>query len=259
MIRNILFLATSYSALSLNGVKDSEDKREGRIINGREARPFAYPFTVSLQQNGKHFCGGTLLDKETVLTAAHCTDEYPNDVLTVNIKRHDLSLDPTEEGGQSIKVSRQTRHPGYDDDTLVNDIAIWKLENPIAVPVSFVTLDDGNFANQVDMPAEATGWGRINSYNNESPSRLQHTILPIYNNQQCSKGYDSEISPETQVCAGYSEGVSAVCNGDSGGPLFITQGNNAIQIGVASFVGSEECLVAEVPSVRYFTLLYIIY
>ncbi|KXN66303.1 trypsin-like serine protease [Conidiobolus coronatus NRRL 28638] len=204
---------------------------------------------VSLQQNGQHFCGGSLLDSSTILTAAHCTDEHPIDVLTVNVKRHDLSLNPTEEGGQSIKVTRQTRHPGYDDDTLLNDIAIWKLDSPITVPVSFVTLDDGSFANQVDMPAEAIGWGRIDPSNNKTPSRLQHTILPIYDNQQCSEGYGSEISPEAQVCAGYVEGVSSVCNGDSGGPLFVTQGNSAIQIGVASFVGSDECLVAEIPSV----------
>lgn len=44
-----------------------------RIVGGTPAADGAYPFLVSLSNNGKHFCGGALLNANTVLTAAHCT------------------------------------------------------------------------------------------------------------------------------------------------------------------------------------------
>ncbi|KXN66304.1 trypsin-like serine protease, partial [Conidiobolus coronatus NRRL 28638] len=159
MLNNFIILSTAILALKANVAKDSGDEREGRIINGREARPFSFPFVVSLQENGRHFCGGSLLDDRTVLTAAHCTDEYPDNVITVNIRRHDLKKSSTDEGGQSIKITRQTRHPEYDEEETNNDIAIWKLASPLTVPVSYVTIDDGQFADQVDLPAETIGWG----------------------------------------------------------------------------------------------------
>jgi secreted trypsin-like serine protease len=195
------------------------------------------------------------LDSRTVLTAAHCTDEYPDNTITVNVRRHDLRKSSTEEGGQSIKITRQTRHPEYDDVEINNDVAIWKLASPVTIPVNYVTLDDGNFVEQIDLPAEAIGWGRINPNNDISASRLQHTVLPIYDNQQCSEGYGYEIYPDSQVCAGYSEGISSTCEGDSGGPLFVNQGGRTIQIGITSFGKSLQCLDTGAPTV---SILYII-
>lgn len=43
-----------------------------RIIGGDEAVPHSYPFVVGLVINENAFCGGTLLTKNYVLTAAHC-------------------------------------------------------------------------------------------------------------------------------------------------------------------------------------------
>jgi secreted trypsin-like serine protease len=199
------------------------------------------------------------LDSRTVLTAAHCTDEYPDNTITVNVRRHDLRKPSTEEGGQSIKITRQTSHPKFDYGAKLNDIAIWKLVSPITVPVSYVTLDDGEFADQVELPAEAIGWGRVNPNNNVSASRLQHTVLPIYDNQQCSEGHEEEIQPDSKVCAGYSEGISSTCQGDSGGPLFIIQGGRTIQIGITSFGKSFQCVDTDAPtvSIMYTILNYI--
>jgi secreted trypsin-like serine protease len=42
------------------------------IVGGEPAPAGAFPFIVSLQKSGSHFCGGSLLNANTVVTAAHC-------------------------------------------------------------------------------------------------------------------------------------------------------------------------------------------
>ena len=48
-----------------------------RIVGGRPAKDGEFPWQVSLQTKNEndtymHFCGGTILSKYTILTAAHC-------------------------------------------------------------------------------------------------------------------------------------------------------------------------------------------
>ena len=54
-----------------NWAQDSD-----KIVGGIEARPHSWPFIASIQTNSNHyaFCGGTIIDSKTVLTAAHCCD-----------------------------------------------------------------------------------------------------------------------------------------------------------------------------------------
>lgn len=44
------------------------------IVGGVEASAGEFPYIVSLQRSGSHFCGGTLIAPDVVLTAAHCSD-----------------------------------------------------------------------------------------------------------------------------------------------------------------------------------------
>ena len=43
-----------------------------RVVNGNNAAPNSWPWQVSLRFNNNHFCGGSLIGKDLVLTAAHC-------------------------------------------------------------------------------------------------------------------------------------------------------------------------------------------
>lgn len=51
---------------------NDENLVEGRVVNGRVAGRGEFPWTVALMQNGRQFCGGSLVDADHVLTAAHC-------------------------------------------------------------------------------------------------------------------------------------------------------------------------------------------
>lgn len=64
------------------------------IVGGKPVNPpFKYPWLVTLQEKNIHFCGGSLLDSSTVLTAAHCSTGITDEImlnLTVLAHRHDL-------------------------------------------------------------------------------------------------------------------------------------------------------------------------
>ena len=55
-----------------------EDKIGVKIVGGKESVPNKYPFAAVLTtKSGGHFCGGTLITRRHVVTAAHCFRAKP--------------------------------------------------------------------------------------------------------------------------------------------------------------------------------------
>ncbi|KAI9298561.1 extracellular trypsin protease [Neoconidiobolus thromboides FSU 785] len=235
-----------YSLFLIAGVVSGQDQR---IINGQESVPFSHPFVVSLQRSGSHFCGGSILDRNTIITAAHCSQTTPSSV-TVNVHRHDLRKTAASENGASLLVKSINSHPQYSSNTLTYDVSVWKLAAPIPsnIQVEFVTLDSSNIGQTVGLQTIGVGWGRTNPNTNTLSPVLREAILPVYSHDPCNTAYGNFLKKEHHICAGYKEGLKSACNGDSGSPLFVKQGGN-IQVGIASFVSGSQCLAPEAPTV----------
>ena len=95
-------------------------KRRQRIINGTEPRLYEFPSMVSIWLNCRHDCGGTLIDEDTVLTAAHCFYLNSPQNLTVKINAHDFNRPTPRERVVKVRQVRScvilfinSRFPGY--------------------------------------------------------------------------------------------------------------------------------------------------
>jgi trypsin len=219
-----------------------------RIVGGYDVSPpFRYPAFVSVQYRGRHNCGGTLWNGNTVITAAHCS-KVSTSVSTVKVHRHDLSKTDAQEGGVTYNVVSITIHPNYKNSYSGYDVAIWKLNTTQGYHTN-VELDDGTYGNTDDTLLTAIGWGSTGS--GPATTILQEVKVPVYNFEQCKKDYaDANVimtNWDTQICAGYPEGQKDTCQGDSGGPIFVSRYNTQVLVGLTSYgIG---CALPKYPGV----------
>ncbi|TRZ13538.1 hypothetical protein HGM15179_013589, partial [Zosterops borbonicus] len=122
-------LMKSTIAVSWCGLRPSYESFQTtgkRIGTGTDVQPGEFPWLVSIQSQGKHICGGTIISALWILTAAHCfADHLPTD-LTVAVGGVDPSVPLEEHSPDSLIL-----HEEFNRSSLQNDIALILLSNPI--------------------------------------------------------------------------------------------------------------------------------
>ena len=132
---------------------------EQRIVNGQEALS-PIPWQVALQYTNSNwtFCGGSILDQKTVLTAAHCTfGDKTNDTSDWHVM---VGATHAFEG-QRVKIERVINHPEYQRKGLHNDLAIIKLSQPLELTENVQAICLPEEEHEYDNGADcfASGWG----------------------------------------------------------------------------------------------------
>jgi secreted trypsin-like serine protease len=258
VLSNILLAAGLVCALNAPALGETDTEM---IVGGAPAEPGKYPWQVRLYESMDDeigFCGGSIIDKQWILTAAHCL--LDTDSVVVGFGNVDRTK-TTKIEGEKIFV-----HPDYADGKKA-DVALVKLAKPIpdAPAVSYAGGDATRRLLQPGARATVTGWGAVwdfQAFNNamdvmagrrtvserrllndeelQAPRLLHEVDIEVIDPQECKAVYDQlQVSAftigDTEICATGPRGGKDSCFGDSGGPLVVPEGNGYVQVGIVSW------------------------
>ncbi|RNA17936.1 suppressor of tumorigenicity 14 -like protein [Brachionus plicatilis] len=231
--------------------------------------------SVYVKQGG--LCGGSLIDRKHVLTAAHClqamlkvtynnkeyyskakiNSKFPSleSMYLIFLGINDISALTSS---QAYSIKKIYNHEEYSGSTLLNDIAVIKLDDEVVLNSNIQLACVPDFSKKyyptgVNIKSWVIGWGFTNQSAKTLPNLLQNLNVYIYDPSVCSDvGSEVEKNWNSQICAGdIVEGKSA-CNGDSGGSLFVldsVQGKNKfMSVGIVSY-GNGTCGGVDNPQI----------
>ena len=205
------------------------------IVGGTNAVKGEFPFQVSLQGSTGHFCGGSLIKKNWVLTAAHCVADW-NPSTKIVIGLHDRN---DKSGTETFTATKVIANPQFDSQTYDWDYALLKLSGDS----KFRTIDLNTTEIQIPEVDQApynvwtSGWGTTSEGSSTLPRILQKVQVPLVTQKACNAeaSYNGAVT-DRMICAGLVTGGKDSCQGDSGGPLFVRQtSGDFLLIGIVSW------------------------
>ncbi|XP_067289686.1 transmembrane protease serine 2 [Pseudorasbora parva] len=208
----------SNRAVALNCIECGRSSKS-RIVGGSTVNSKGvWPWQVSLQANGRHLCGGSIITPYWIVTAAHCVQEISNardwTVYAGYLTRREM------QSAIGNSVGRIVKHD-FNPKTNENDIALMKLNNPLMITANVRPVCLPNKGMFFSAPRESyvTGWGALFSGGVASET-LQEAKIGLIDRTTCNSRqvYNGQIT-DTMICAGKLEGGVDSCQGDSGGPL----------------------------------------
>ncbi|CAF0752138.1 unnamed protein product [Rotaria sp. Silwood1] len=211
---------------------------ESRIVGGETASEYAWPWQVYITINSMFICGGTLIDRQYVLTSAHCVAgglSNNTNHLLVRVGAHNM-ISEGYYAGTYYRVSMKYIHENYYHPEYGHDIAILRLVYPVNLSdtVNVVCLPPStNFNVSIYQPVVITGFGLLTEIG-YVPYRLQQAVVQIL--PTCGYAY-RWFNSTSQLCAGLLAGGRDTCQGDSGGPLVYKprRTDQWILIGITSY------------------------
>lgn len=202
----------------------------GRVVGGVDASKAQFPHQVSLRNRGSHGCGGSIISRNWVLTAAHCVTyqtatgdyvAYPASQYSVRVGSNDRFS-----GGVLHNIVEIIAHEDYGN--FLNDLAVLRVETPFIYSDSIrpIALATQNTPGDVDVVI--SGWG-LTKANGDLPRYLQWNALRSLTLDDCTEQINWGVPGG--LCLKHEEDNGA-CNGDSGGPAHY----NDELVGIAGFI-----------------------
>ncbi|KAM9801675.1 transmembrane protease serine 5 [Neosynchiropus ocellatus] len=215
-----------------------------KIVGGGEATLGSWPWQVSLYYNNDYFCGGSVITRQWILTAAHCVhntrvpDLSSWTVYAGIVER--TSTNMAQQNGHAVE--KIIHHEDYNSRDTDSDIALMKLRTPLdfSDTIRPICLPQYNYDPPSGTQCWISGWGHTVPLEGKGPTKLSEALkeaaVPIISTKKCNSScmYDGMITPR-MLCAGYTDGKMDACQGDSGSPLVCQDDDVWRLIGVVSW------------------------
>jgi secreted trypsin-like serine protease len=205
----------------------------------------SFPWMAALLIDGRSFCGGSIIDNQHILTAAHCTDGARK--ITVLLGAIDIK-NKNEKDRVVFNITKEHifQHPDYNPTTISHDITVIKLPHKISYTdnIKPVCLPNRYYTGSTFVGDEVrvSGWGKpLDNASGISPI-LKNTTVEVMSNGECRSFFRSIVTGNL-ICVGTKVDASP-CRGDSGGPLVVKQKTATgqeffMQLGIVSFGGNS--------------------
>lgn len=215
-----------------------------RIIGGDTVVPHSRPYMVLLKLGKKGICGGALVAKDWVLTAAHCTTKKSYQVI---LGAHSKDKDEPEK--QILSVKEAFPYPCFDNHTHEGDLQLLWLNKKATINknVAILALPETGDDVKPGTRCQVAGWGRVN--NKSPPSEtLREVNITVIDRKICNDKKHYNFNPViglNMICAGNLHGGKDSCEGDSGSPLVC----GGIFRGITAFGLSGKCGARQGPGI----------
>ncbi|PNI82610.1 TMPRSS11E isoform 1 [Pan troglodytes] len=216
-----------------------------RIVGGTEVEEGEWPWQASLQWDGSHRCGATLINATWLVSAAHCFTTYKNPARWTASFGVTIKPSKMKRGLRRIIVHEKYKHPSHD-----YDISLAELSSPVPYTnaVHRVCLPDASYEFQPGDVMFVTGFGALKN-DGDSQNHLRQAQVTLIDTTTCNEpqAYNDAITPR-MLCAGSLEGKTDACQGDSGGPLVSSDARDIWYLaGIVSW--GDECAKPNKPGV----------
>lgn len=233
-------MASEVGVTPSDNVEGKIEPLKQRIVGGRRAVEGEFPYQVGLALNSGTlpFCGGSVIAKRWIVTAAHCLKGSSGLQFSISSLRPFVgTVNARSRLRKELSVAKVIIHGSYSTSTHSNDIALIKTTSDIPVqPISLPSQGAGASGSGV-----VSGWGTIREGGPRSTDLLT-TELDILPDNTCQRIY-RPYSRREMLCGGYLRGGRDTCQGDSGGPF----AQSGVLIGITSF--GRGCARANTPGV----------